>query len=146
MAFTLIYDTRHILISSHNFRLSCVPWISHAIRLSPVLLLFPSHSICCFLHPCLLPHHSYSSFLDSDIKLIHGSPLLFNTIVRHNQNHIIIYLFAGFSLISVSHWISMRETFTEHHLTPALPSMSLPWLGVEAWGFMLLRTLLPLPA
>lgn len=80
-AFLLPLDLSHYLSFSHS------PLISSL--LDPLLPL-----------SCLLPYPCYFSFLDSDINLIHCSPLLFNTTVCHNQTHISVFLFAGLSGIS----------------------------------------------
>lgn len=62
-----LFMTPDILISSGNFQLSCLPWLSHTIRLSLIHFSFPSHLILCFLYPVYF--HVHPSFLDSDISL-----------------------------------------------------------------------------
>lgn len=86
------YDTRHILIPSRNFQISCLLWISqHCL----IHLSFPSHLILCFLYPVYF--HVHHSFLDSDISLT-SFPFSI-TRMRHDWNHvIIILLFADLSV------------------------------------------------
>lgn len=146
MDFTLIYITRHILISSRNFRLSCFPWISHTICLSLILLSFPPCSIRCFLYPVYF--HIHPDLHSLTVTLTSSTVRLsFSTPVCHNQTHISVFLFAGLSTVSFFVIRCVRGKHPQSILWPPPPlSLCLPRLGVEAWGFTLIRTLLALPA